>query len=428
MRALAVYASGFAQVTGSDLLPCQIDGVSTYTGSNPEIACAADLVVYTGAVPDTDPELLSARAAGVPVMERPRFLSLVAQGFKSLIAVAGTHGKTSTAGLIAHILNTAGVPMAAHIGGEIPDIGGSFLFSGREVFLTEACEYKRSFLSLKPTVGVITNVEFDHPDVYKNLSSVQEAFQAFAKKCKLVIAAEGAGIAGRRAVSGLRTFGYSDAADYKIYDVKGAGGKYKFKLRGQGAAVKGQRFGEFTLNVYGEYFVQNAAAAVAVCLHFGVDLKAIRSAVSTYKGAKRRFEKLGFTTSKSLLISDYAHHPDEIAASLKTAREMTSGRIILAYEPHTYSRTKKLLGAFCDSFVWADELLILPTYAAREKPDAGLPAAAIVEALQKTGRKVIYTECYQKAKSAVLELAGEGDLVLIMGAGTVEKLAAMLLQ
>ena len=347
MRLCAHYG---AVVSGSDrndsetLAALADEGYEVYRGTNPAVAARADLVVYTSAIPPHHPERLAARCS----LERSRLLCAIAQGYDVVIAVAGTHGKTTVCGFLASILLEAGAPFCAHIGGYIPRLGGSVYLGGDRIFVTEACEYQQHFLGLNPTIGLITNVEYDHPDYYPDLAATQAAYARFGSQCGRLVCGDGVVCS----MVHKNTCLYAQPYVLPAHDDTGA-----FAMMFDGAYI------QTTLGVWGEFNRQNAALAAAGALLAGVEIPAIRRGLAAYTGAKRRQQVVG-TWRGMPVVSDYAHHPSEIAALLGAAKERW-GDVCVVFQPHTYTRTEALLARFATCFD-CETLYLLPTFAARE--------------------------------------------------------------
>ena len=345
--------SGVDREMGPALARLAADGYRVEVGHRPDWARNCDMVVYTSAVPPDDPD----RVAAPCQMERAELLGLVAGLYPTVVAVAGTHGKTTTCGMIASILEAAGIPFCAHIGGEGVDEVAEAHLEG-DILLTEACEYRRHFLSLHPTVGVVTGVEHDHPDCYANADEVWEAFAAFGANCRTLVSTD------RRLICSAAHTNTCVYDDVNIRAVEGQADTYMVRCMGEWLQIG--------LHVWGEFNMRNAAYAAAAATLAGASREAVREGLERYRGAKRRQQVLGRWRG-AVVLSDYAHHPTEIYALTKAARARY-GRIAVIFEPHTYSRTKALLAEFARAFV-CDTLYLLPTFAAREAPENGVDEA-----------------------------------------------------
>lgn len=431
MKSLALLCARAGMiVSGSDKADSPIleilckNGIYAYCGSNPEVVEKAQLVVYTACIPSDDPELVRAKELRRVVMERKAFLALVEKLCKRTVAVAGTHGKTTTTAMISRIMGAQGVRFIGHIGGDLPGGEISLTDTGRDVFLTEACEYKRSFLSLSPDIAVVLNVKFDHPDCYRDMTELEEAFRDFARNIR-----EGGLLVVDYNVKelfddiGVRkvTFGFNAGCDYRADDVSYENGIYSFSLYRYGVCT-----GRYTTCVYGKHNVLNALAALAVADGLGLDIVYAGSALADFGGISRRFECRGMLEGGARVITDYAHHPDEIAAAINTARVMTKGDITVFFEPHTYSRTKSMIDRFADSFYWADEVVILPTYAARESNIEGGSAYDLYMRLKKKKPECLYMDGYGAAADYIKTRLSKNGIILLLGAGGIDTVADIL--
>ena len=431
MKALALLCARCGlTVTGSDKADTQVletlckNGVYAYCGSSPDVVDRAELVVYTACIPENDAELSRAREKRKTVMERKAFLALIERLCKRTVAVAGTHGKTTATAMLSKIMSGQGVQFIGHVGGDLPGGEISLTDSGRDVFLTEACEYKRSFLALSPDIGVILNMKFDHPDCYRNMDELKDAFRRFAGNIKegglLVV---DYGIKDEFSPRGVKkvTFGFNAGCDYRADDVTYKDGIYSFSLYRYSEYV-----GRYTTQVYGKHNILNALAALAAADGLGLDIVYAANSLSGFSGVSRRFECKGMLDGGARVIVDYAHHPDEIAAAIDTARVMTRGDITVFFEPHTFSRTKSMIDDFADSFYWADEVVILPTYAARESGIEGGSAYDLYMKLKKKKDACLYMEGYGAAADYIKTRLSKNGMILLLGAGKIESVADML--
>lgn len=433
MSALAMLASeAGVWVSGSDrcdsetLQKLKEYGINAYVGSNNSVVSGSDLVVYTSAVGGDDSELKFARANKIRCMERKAYLALMAKSCKSVIAVAGSHGKTSVSAMLCHIFDKMALPFKGHVGGIIKSVGVNYIDTGNDYFITEACEYNRSFLSLEPDIGVILNCDYDHPDTYPTKESMFEAFVKFAEQSKTVIVGEEAfdtlnlhGVDKDK----VYTFGFGKDAYFRAVNIQNDEGKFSFD-----ALCDGKSIGKFSLDIYGRHNVLNALAVIAVCHLNWLDMLEVAHCIGEFDGVDRRFTDCGNTPSGARVIVDYAHHPKEIAATIDTVRLMTKGRIIAVFEPHTYSRTKALLNEFADSFYWTDDLIILPTYGARESQEEGLGGDGLARYINKNGEGALYLQDYESAKEYIQSNSTARDVIVVLGAGSINLLGKMLIE
>lgn len=393
------------QVTGSDL---------ALNGHDAQNVHGADMVVYTAAA-ENNVELLEARRLGIPVLSRAQMLDRVAKGFSRSVAIAGCHGKTTAVGF-------AGCAAAAlnpeiHIGGDVDyDCRG-----GDDLFITEACEYRRSFLTLTPDVAAVLNVDLDHTDCYRNMAEVFDCFSAFtlnATRCALVNGDDP--YCRRLAARNVVTFGLGNC-DYRAEGVSTVYGRPCFTLCHDDDHIPMQ------LKVVGRHNVYNALCAVAAAHICGVPLLRAAEDAAAFSGVKRRFERLG-QTNGAQIYTDYAHHPNEIAATVKTARDCGAKRVIVVFEPHTYSRTAALADRFADALSLADEVILTPIFAAREAPMQGVTSQNIWLQLEKNGKRAVCLDAYCAVNAYLYPRLQEGDFVLYTGAGTIDRAARSLLE
>jgi UDP-N-acetylmuramate--alanine ligase len=422
MSGLALVARGLgAQVTGSDRADSPYCERLREAGIQPEIGHhaghltpGADVVVST-AIADDNPELEAARAVGARVIHRGELLADVAQ-LKRSLAVAGTHGKTTTASMVAHALVACGRHPAYLIGGEVRSTGTNASWGQGEWVVVEADESDRSFLKLKPEVAVITNVELDHHATYRTLADVQQAFAHFAGPVPLVVAPVGLELP---AVPPSVTFGI-EAGSLAAREVE-------LRELGSRFAVDGVRV---ELNVPGRHNVMNALAALAACREAGLQLEEAAPALASFSGAGRRFEPHGRTARGALVYDDYAHHPTEVRATLEAARTLSASRIVACFQPHLYSRTKYMARDFGRALALADVVVVLDVYPARERAEdfpgvtGYLVAAAAADAAG--GRPVYWLPTLDEAERFLHDELREDDVLLTLGAGNVDELSRRL--
>lgn len=385
------------ETSGSDL---------TTGGHDPNNVKGANLVVFTGAISADNPELSAARESGVPTIERSEYLAAIAASFGRVIAIAGSHGKTTATALTAAA--TACLNPTVHIGGEYA--GGD----GNEYFITEACEFRRSFLMLAPDVGVILNADLDHTDCYKTEAEAVEAFLAFGLRCRKLC------VNGDDPRLGIDhpdkiTFGLGENCDVRAVGLCADGeNRYSFSL-----FCLGVNMGRLELSLVGRHNVYNALAAASVALGEGVSMSEIARAFVGFKGVARRMETLGYVRG-ARVIADYAHHPTEIRALIASLRPRA--RLIVVFEPHTYSRTRDLFDKFATCFRGADEVVFLPVFAAREKTGE-VTSVDLYNAVSKI-MPARYFGSYAEAENYLFGEVGEGDIVVFAGAGTIYSAAA----
>ncbi len=427
------------RVSGSDLKLSSITaaladlGATIYQGHQAANVDDADLVVVSSAIPADNPEAVAAREKGIPVVKRGWVLGHMMEG-RFGIAVAGSHGKTTITAMIALLLTEAGLDPTFIVGGVLENLGTNAKAGRGEHFVIEADEYDHTFLGLKPRIAVVTNIEMDHPDCYRELDDLLEAFREFValvpaggcvigcgdeERVRGVLAGEqGSGGAGERGSRGAReqgaeliTYGLGERVDWRAVDIRSNKlGGHDFVALHDGYAV-----GEFGLHIPGLHNVQNVLAALAVAHRLGLNLAGVGETLRGYRGVQRRFEVKG-QVNGIVVIDDYAHHPTQIRTTLRAARERYAGRAIWAvFQPHTYSRTKALLGDFAESFADADHVIVTDIYAAREFDDLGVSAADIVARMKHPD--VHYIPDLDKAADHLLNHLKPGDVLITLGAG-----------
>ena len=401
MRALSrLAASEGHDVSGSDL---------SLNGHDAAYVQGADLAVYSSAVPEDNPEITYARAHGIPLMPRAAFLGEIAAQYRTVIAVAGSHGKTTATAMLGHIF--APYDPTVHLGGEcggVPEVGG------KRWFITEACEYRRNFLYLTPHISVVLNVELDHTDYYRDLSDITSAFNVFSRSAPVRIVngddACSAPLASGRCVR----FGLGEACDFRATDIACDRGDMRFKLWHGGRVL-----GEISLRVTGRHNVYNALAAAAAAISAGLSFADVQRGLRSFCGVKRRLEKLGAVGACDV-FTDYAHHPREIESTIKALRDAGYQKIGVAFEPHTYSRTQSLLGAFCAALCKADDILLAEVYPAREQPICGVSGQLLCRCILDSGKKArCYPTFFQLNEAARLHIP-HCDAFVYMGAGTID--------
>lgn len=418
------------RVTGSDgsasplMAELAEEGITVEVGHTMlDAASTADLVVMTAAVNERNPEVAAAIAAGRPILKRAALLGALMNA-RSGIAVAGSHGKSTTSGMITTALLALGADPSYAVGATVAATETNAASGTGDVFVVEADEYDRSFLHLHPEVAVVTNIEYDHPDIYPDLPSYDEAFAAFLSGVRtqgtVVLSADDPGTARVRARDDVRwpaqvvTFGTAGSADWRI-----TLGPQPSVQTPEGDVIP------LALLVPGEHNVRNAVAAMAAIRTLGFSATAIAEALGTFRGVGRRFEFKGEVGGVTV-IDDYAHHPTEIRATIRAARERyPERRLVVAFQPHTYSRLKALLPEFAAAFDEADVAVILDIYASRETDTLGMDSAQMRALMQPS---TVAATTPEDAATVIAELAGPGDVVLTMGAGSITETGPLLLE
>ncbi len=414
------------QVSGSDLSASPLTeelaqlGARISIGQRAENVGDVDLVLITSAAREDNPEIVEARRRGIRIDRRYDFFPQLTAG-KKTIAIAGTHGKTTTTALIALTLVNAGLDPTVIVGGIVPELSGNARAGNGEHFVIEADEYERAFLGLRPAVAVITSVEMDHPDIYHDVTDVERAFGEFvalAPREGVIVAcgdSERVTRVCRDANARVVRYGFESANDLRAMDPRtnASGGSAFSVWRGDA------RLGEFALQIPGRHNVLNALAAIAVAEHLGIERRVTRETLRSFRGVTRRFEikaQVGGVT----IVDDYAHHPSEILATLAAARARYRGREIWAvFQPHTFSRTRALLEEFANAFGDADHVIITDIYAARETDDGSVNSRMIVERMKHADARFI-AQLDEVARVLASRLRA-GDVLITLGAGDVNR-------
>lgn len=388
-----------------------------------------DVVVYTAAIHPDNPELQAVQERQIPLLTRAELLGEMMRNYKNAVNVAGTHGKTTTTSMLTDILLAAGTDPTVTVGGILHDIGGNIRVGGAEYFVAEACEYTNSFLSFFPTMEIILNIEADHLDFFKDLEDIRRSFRRFAEKLDgegiLIVNSDIQDV--EALVDGLCcqvvTFGSDPAKSrYSAVDIA-------YDAYGNGAytlLIDGEEAGRITLSVPGEHNVYNSLAAVAAARSLGIAPEKIREGLLAFKGTDRRFEKKGEIGGVTV-IDDYAHHPQEIAATLAAAKRYPHKKLWCVFQPHTYTRTAALLDDFAEALLAADEVVLADIYAAREVNTIGISSNDIVCRMVQAGGKAHYIPSFDEIETFLLKNCVPGDLLITMGAGDIVKVGERLL-
>lgn len=421
-------------VSGYDRAPSAITarleaaGIPVYYESSAEHVKDADALVYTVAMDAANPEYAWAKEHGIPLISRADFLGWLMTGYERRIGVSGTHGKSTTTGMIARVLTHAGADPTVLNGAPMRETGAVDRIGSHRFFAFEACEYMDSFLDFQPTLAVILNIEMDHVDYFSSLEQIRSSFLKFAG----LTGPEGIAVLNlddencRRILPSLPcravTFSRRGSADYVSAGESMAGGFASFDILHGGTSV------HVDLKVPGEHNISNALAAFAAAVEYGIDPVSAAEGLSSYEGIARRMERICGTDRGADVYSDYAHHPTEIAATLKAARAVCPGKLRVVFQPHTYSRTAELFDGFVSAFAdsGADEVLFCDIYAARETNTYGVSSAQLADAVSDRGKPAFHAGSFAEAADWAYGRSGAGDMILVMGAGDVEKVGSIL--
>lgn len=425
--ALVLLKTGY-KVSGSDSKASKITqkieaaGGKFYLGHDAKNIKGADIVVFSSSITPENPELKAARNRKITTLHRADMLALIMNGRKG-IAVTGAHGKTTTSSLIAHILFKAGLDPTAILGGEVKSLEGNARVGKGEYFVVEADESDGSFVHLKPLYGVVTNIDAEHLDYYRNMGEIISWYLKFIKNIKpggkLFACGDCENL--RRALRGcpyeVVTFGLSKDCHIYPEDVKMRDSHSEFEV-----VCRGERLGHAAINIPGIHNVSNAMAAFAVAFELGLDFETVKKAVEDFTGAARRFQ-VKYLGNGVKVIDDYAHHPAEIKATILAAKNWKPKRLIVAFQPHRFSRTKYLKERFGKCFDMADRLILTDIYAASEDEMDNVSGRSIYEEVKNHGHRDVVYLPKKELKEYLLKDIKRGDMILMMGAGDITSIA-----
>lgn len=419
------------KVTGSDVRKTEITerleqlGAHVLYGHRGENIVDSDVVVISSAIRQDNPEVQKAKELFTPVIQRAEMLAELMR-MKYSIAVAGAHGKTTTTSLVSTILGHAGMDPTSVIGGRLNSLGSNAKLGDSKFLVAEADESDGTFLLLFPTIAVVTNIDLEHLDFYKDLGEIKTAFTAFLNKVPFygldIICIDNQNVQSLIPLLKRRymTYGFSKQADLRAENVVYNGFTSNFKI-----VYKGYELGEINLNMPGNHNVVNALAACGACIELDIPFATIQEALRGFSGVHRRLEVKW--DGDITLLDDYGHHPTEIKATLAAVRKLSKKRIIVIFQPHRYTRTQALMEEFVSSFNEADILLVTEIYAASEDKIEGVTGANLVERIRSAGHKqVLFTNTKEEGADKILEIAEKGDVVLTLGAGDIYRIGERL--
>jgi UDP-N-acetylmuramate--alanine ligase len=428
------------KVSGSDLKSSAVTqrlaglGATLQEGHRAENIAGAEVVVASSAISAENPELAAAHARHIPVIQRAEMLAELMR-LKYGIAIAGMHGKTTTTSMVAAVLAAGGLDPTVVVGGRVDAMGSNARLGKSQYLVAEADESDRSFLKLSPILEIITNVDREHMDCYRNMRDVKQAFLDFMDRVPfygMVVVCNDDPMLHRLLPQMKRratTYGTRKGSDFRIkmlpLELEGESRTCTNKFQ---VMFRGDRLGEFRLHVPGNHNVLNATAAIAVGVGLDIPVEQIRQGLDNFRGVDRRFQQRG-EIAGIRVVDDYGHHPTEIRATLAAARQCGFRKVHVIFQPHRYTRTRDLMDEFAHAFVDADSLFILDIYAASEPPIEGISAEILARNIsEKGGRSATYVDSFAASVTAVLDLAGPGDLVLTLGAGSVSQIGPLLLE
>ena len=425
------------EVSGSDMkesaetVRLASKGARVFIGHRAENVEQADLLVFSAAVGQDNPEMKRAEERGIPILSRAQMLGLLMQEYENSIAVSGTHGKTTTTAMVALILERAKLEPTILVGGNLAEIGGNVKVGHSRYFITEACEYMDSFLSLKPKIEIILNIDSDHLDYFKDIDHIVSSFDKFAHLVPgsgTIIAYDANPFVNQviRDLDNVVTFGLSENCDYYAANIKfNEDGMPSFDV-----CHDGKLLSRVQLAVPGEHNILNALAAFTCACVLGVEPALTKKTLEAYHGTQRRFDLVGTTARGVKIVDDYAHHPTEIKATLSASENVPHNKLWCIFQPHTYTRTIALFDEFADAFEKADHLILAEIYAAREKNIYKISSAQLAEKIKEThpDKDVLFMEDFAAIADYVDSQAQRGDMVITMGAGDIYKVGEMLLE
>lgn len=403
-------------------------GVKIFVGQKSEnISDDIDLFVYTAAIHNDNPEFIAAKEKNIKMMTRAELLGYVMSKFKESIAISGTHGKTTTTSMLSYILLDTKLDPTISVGGIVKKIKGNIYIGKGDTFVTEACEYTNSFLELYPTVGVILNIEEDHLDFFKDLDEIRDSFKNFAKNTSpdgcIIINNK---IENNREITqgfegNVVRYGTENSDCYATNIRYDALGYPTFDL-----VHKEETYENVKLYVGGNHNIYNALAAICVAFELGVSIEDIRKGLSEFKGVDRRFEVKGKLDGITI-VDDYAHHPSEISATLNIAKRYPHDRLVVVFQPHTYTRTKAFFDDFANVLKNVDEVIIAKIYPARETDNLGMSSNLLSKRINELGGNSTSFETFDEIENYLLEDLRKGDLLITMGAGDILRVGEFLL-
>ena len=397
------------------------EGIEIFEGHRAEQIDGYDALVYTVAVSADTPELVRAKERGIPVISRSDYLGYIMRSYTNRVGLAGMHGKSTATSMTTEVFLAGGGDPTVISGAELSSMHGAYRIGGKENFVFESCEYMDSFLDFYPTIAVVLNIELDHVDYFKDLDHVKRSFRAYIEKTRgcgcAVLNADDENVTDMAKGFGgsILTFGVKNEADIMAKNISYENGVASFDL------CHGSMKKRVNLSVSGEHNVYNALAAAACGILSGLKTDLIVKGLGNFRGASRRLELKG-SVNGAKVYDDYAHHPTEIAATLRTVHQMGAKRVICIYQPHTYSRTKGLYKEFVEALRLADVPVMADIYAARETDTLGVSSEQLANDI---GEKALYFDSFERIAEYVNENAREGDIVLTMGAGNITNLSKL---
>src|SRR5271166_3922452 len=427
------------QISGSDLKDSPVTrrlatlGAAIFDGHSAANITGADVVVTSSAISIDNPEVAEARRQHIPVIQRAEMLAELMR-LKYGIAIAGMHGKTTTTSMVAAVLAAGGLDPTVVVGGRVDAMGSNARLGKSQYLVAEADESDRTFLKLSPILAVVTNIDREHMDCYRDMKDVKSAFREFMDRVPfygMVVSCNDNEHLRRLLPTVQRrivTYGIHEGSDFHISDVCCGPQPNSVALSSFRVSYRGGDLGEFHLRVPGEHNVQNATAAIAVGMGLDVPLERIREALENFNGVDRRFQRIG-VANRVTVIDDYGHHPTEIRATLAAARQCGFCKVHVIFQPHRYTRTQLLMEEFATAFYDADSLLVLDIYPASEPPIPGITSELLANRVTNSGhQKAVYVSTFADAVKLAVSMATPGDMILTLGAGSVSQLGPRIIE
>ncbi len=439
-----VSMSGIAQimkhwgftVTGSDWAESEVtrklnlDGIHVVIGHDVNMAAKADVIVYTAAIKEDDPELVKARELGIETIERADFLGKITKAFTDTICISGTHGKTTTTSMVSMCFIEGLKDPSIQVGATLKAIDGNYRIGNSEHFIIEACEYVESFLKFYPKAEIILNIDNDHLDYFKNIENINRAFIKYVgllpEDGLLVVNID------NKYCAELHKYTNAKVVSYGIENEKANFVARNIKFNKNGfpyfdVYYNNSFYASFELSVPGKHNVLNALACIALCHNYEIEKENMKTALKKYTGAHRRFEYVG-TCKGATVYDDYGHHPTEITATALGLKQKEYNKSWVVFQPHTYSRTKEHINEFAESLINFDNIIITDIYAARETNTYGVTSENIVEKIKELGREAVYIPKFEDIVKYLEEKVEKDDIILTLGAGTVTNIGPMLVE
>ena len=413
-------------ITGSDINKTEItqklmnSGARIFIGHNESNVKDAEVLVYSSAISKNNTELIEAKKNKIPIIKRAEMLGALIALKETSIGVSGTHGKTSTSSMIGALLSSAKMDPTLVVGGLVKNLNTNSKLGAGNIIVVEADEYDKSFLQLRPTIAVLTNIEEEHMDCYEDLNDLHNSFTQFANSVpfygRVVVCSDSPGVQKilKKIKRPITTYGFSKESTFSAKKISYSENKTRFSLY-----YKSEKFGDIEINVPGEHNILNSLAAIAVGFELGLDMQTIINGIMSYGGVRRRFEIKG-TAQGVMVVDDYAHHPTEVTATLQAARDGWSRRIVAVFQPHLFSRTKDFYKEFAAAFMNCDVLIVTDIYPAREKPINGVTGELVFNAAKSAGHEnVFYINDLENLNNELNNVTQKNDMVITIGAGTI---------